>query len=218
MTAADTGSAGPRPWWRKRRVRWPALLLVIALLIYGFRHPLLRGIGHFLIVEDPVAHADAIYVLGGSAVDRGKEAARLYRQGLSDKVVCTGSTVPTDLEAMGIDRTESDCAARVVEADGVPADRVVSLHRGTSTLEEAIALLDQARTDGADTVIIVSDHFHTRRIQYVFHDRFREAGITVLVHGAPSRYFDTDAWWRTEEGLLMVYNEYLKLVYYHIKY
>ncbi len=203
---------------RQRWVKWLLSIFVVIVLLYAFRHQLLRAVGDFLIVEDPVEHADVICVLGGAAVDRGEEAARLYKRGVSDRIICTGESVPGDLEAMGLPFTESDCCARVVVEHGVPAEKVEAFRIGTSTLGEAIALVDRAKHDGVDTVMVVSNSFHLRRIAYVFKRRFADAHITLLLHGAPSRSFNTDSWWAKEEGLMMVNNEYVKLLWYHLNY
>jgi hypothetical protein len=40
----------------------------------------------------------------------------------------------------------------------------------------------------------------------------------VLLHGAPASSFQESSWWTSEEGLIMLNNEYVKLAYYHIKY
>ena len=215
--------ATSRPSWLKRiwRHGWVRGILLVAalvLLLVLCRIPILRATGRFLITDTPTVHADVAYVLGGAAWDRGREAARLYSAGVVDHFVCTGSQIPGDLEALGLDITEGGVTRKVMIDGGVPADRILQLDQGTSTMEEAGALLEHARNTGVDTVLIVSHSFHLRRIRFVFEDRFRYAGITVLLHGSPSDYFDEERWWDTESGLMIVYNEYVKLLYYHLKY
>lgn len=201
--------------------RWVRALLILAaisFLAWQQRFNLLRAAGDLLVREDPVHHADAVFVLGGSAMDRGSEAARLYAMGVSGRFVFTGAPVSPDLQALGIDSTEAACTRHIAVQQGLPAALAQALNKGTSTEEEAEALLPVALAMGADTVMVVSTPFHLRRVRFVFQDRFRQAGITVLLHGAPSTLFDERYWWRKEEGLLMCANEYIKLVYYHLKY
>lgn len=217
---AETGTH-ERFWRKALRRRWvKALLVLVVLILLGwcFRAQLLYVAGRFLITEDPLVHVDEVYVLGGASVDRGKEAARVYRQGVQGPYIFTGGSVPTDLEAMDIVMTESDCTRRVAVQNGIPEASTVSLRVGTSTKEEADALLQRAIADHADTVLVISTAFHLRRIGFVFRKAFKAHGITVLLHGAPSERFSIDRWWDKEEGLLMVSNEYTKLVYYHLKY
>jgi len=37
------------------------------------------------------------------------------------------------------------------------------------------------------------------------------------VQAAPSSEYDVNAWWNSEQGLLMVNNEYVKTLYYLLK-
>lgn len=182
------------------------------------RVPILQALGNHLITEDPVTRVDAVFVLGGSVKDRGVEAARVYEQGLSDRFVFTGAPVPSALEALGIDSTEAECTRNSAVVAGMPLALTITLNKGTSTFEEAEALLEFAIAEQLDTVMVISSRFHLRRIGFVFRKRFRKAGITVLLHGAPSSLFDEQSWWTSEEGLIMLNNEYVKLAYYRLKY
>lgn len=57
-----------------------------------------------------------------------------------------------------------------------------------------------------------------RRINNVFRPMFREKGIEVVLHGTSSSYYNKMEWWKTEEGLIAINNEYMKLLYYWWKY
>jgi hypothetical protein len=118
----------------------------------------------------------------------------------------------------GIERTEAEQTRMVALRAGVPDTMAIAIKRGTSTYEECGVILSDALRAGHDTVMILSSRFHMRRIAYVFRQRFQEKGITVVLHGAPNSDYDEDRWWESEEGLLMVNNEYVKLVYYRLKY
>lgn len=195
-------------------------MVVLALVLLGwlFRVPLLEAIGNHLIAEDPLAHVDEVFVLGGDAMDRGEEAARLYHKGIAQRFVCTGSQVPGDLKMLNIDLTESDMTRIVLIKRGVPPDSVLSYKQGTSTYEESRSLLALVKKQGVDSVMVVSSPFHLRRARFVFHDLFAEAGVTVLFHGAPNSAMEDALWWRHESSLLMVFSEYVKLFYYRLKY
>lgn len=220
MRTPDAPSSGqPRwKWLLARYGRWPLAILTILLLVWLLRHPLLRAVGNHLIDEDPVVRVDAVFVLGGSVFDRGNEAARVYRQGLSDRFIFTGAPIPHALAAMGIDSTEAECTRNAAVQAGLPLELTTAMNVGTSTYEEYQALLAYAQAEQLDTVMVISSCFHLRRIGKVFRKPFRKAGITVLLHGAPSSIYDEQRWWQYEEGLIMVNNEYVKLGYYLLKY
>lgn len=188
------------------------------LLGWALRTPLLRGLGGFLVANDEPCPVDAVYVLGGSARFRGEEAARVYQAGWGKVFRFTGEPVPHALKVEGILRTEAQQTRAVAVRNGVPDSLALAVDKGTSTWEESVFILEDARANGYDTVMIVSSRFHLRRIDHVFRSRFREHGITVVLRGAPNGEFNEERWWHSEEGLLFVNNEYVKLVYYLLKY
>lgn len=207
-----------RRWYQRGGTKLAGAVLVAALLTWWLRYPLLRAAGNYLITEDPPAQVDAVFVLGGSVADRGAEAARVYRQGWGDHFVFTGAPIPAPLDALAIDSTEAECTRHQAVRSGVPIEKTVVLNVGTSTYEEFEALLDHALANEFERVMVISSKFHLRRIGRVFRKPFRKAGITVLLHGAPSSVYDEERWWASEEGLIMVHNEYTKLGYYLLKY
>ena len=196
------------------------LLVVVCTAggLWAFRGPLLRGLGAFLIREDALRHADALYVLGGASLDRGHEAARVMQAGWCDHAWFTGSNIPTSLESVGIRMPEADVSLLAARRAGLPVGRGSALHYGTSTAEEADAILVHAHRAGHDTIMVLSSKFHLRRIHRVFARHPQARGITVLLHGAPAVLFREEEWWRYEDGLVMLANEYLKLVYYAWRY
>lgn len=197
-----------------------ALVTVVLLvgLVWLFRYPLLRSTGRFLIREDARAKGDAMIVLGGAPVDRGIAAARLFKEGTAPLAVFTGGMVPPSLQAAGVLRNEATLTRDVAVQLGLPVDHTLLLERGSSTWEEGEAVRELARTNAYDTVVVVTTEFHTRRVGRVFRKLLEPAGVTVLVRAAPSVQYRAAQWWRTEEGLLMVNNEYVKLLYYAVKY
>ncbi len=213
-TEQSAGRTLRRPRWR-----WIILgaLLVLALL-WCVRLPVLRSVGAFLVDEDPLTHADVCFVLGGGALDRGKEAAVVSKAGFADRFLFTGGDLHGELALVGVHLTEAELGREVALAWGLPPEQAGVIEQGTSTMEEALATLERARLDGVDTVMVISSRLHLRRVGRVFRDRFASHGITVLLHGAKDHRFDERSWWTREEGLLMVNNEYVKLVYYALKY
>ena len=203
---------------RSRAVVWATLVLIALSLLYTIRGSILRGVGAYLIAEDDPVHCDAIYVLGGASLERGQEAARLFGEGWSTTLVFTGEMIPTIFLAEGIDKTEAEVSLDAAVRYGAPPSLCHVLLKGTSTMDESVAILEHARASGTDTVMIVSSLFHLRRVRNVFRDKFQEHGIKVVLRGAPSVLFDEGEWWRKEEGLIMVNNEYVKLLYYWWKY
>ncbi len=201
--------------------KWLIRLAIIGLffsLCWGFRLPLLRGLGSFLIVEDEPTHADAIYVLGGAPFDRGTHAATLLARGAAPLAYTTGSNHSSILKSEGRLVTEADLSRSAAMRAGAAAQHVLPFPYGTSTFEEAQGVLYHAQRFHLDTIIVLTTDFHTRRVGKVFRKRFQGSGIHVLVASAPASEYQADQWWESEQGLLMVNNEYVKSLFYALKY
>lgn len=189
------------------------------LVLLGLLHrPMLRAVGHYLIVQDDLSRVEAMFVLSGNSFDRGREAAKLYRAGWSPKVVCLGGETNSALELYGICDLTYETTKRVLIEQQVPRSAIDSLPEGTSTFEEFEAIKRYCKARSLKKIMVVSSLFHTRRIHEFFRLRMALEGIDMVLRGADEEAFDEDAWWKAEPGLLFVNSEYIKLVYYWTKY
>lgn len=201
----------------RRLMRCLIVVVVLSATLFIFREPLLRGAGHWLIRDDATCHAEAIYVLGGATFDRGTYAAGLLLKGCAPVAYCTGSNIPQSYKAEGRAMTEALLTRAAALNAGASAGQVLPFPYGTSTFEEAEAILFHARSKDFKTIAVVTTDFHTRRVKKVFAKRFAGSGIDVIVNAAPSSEYEAERWWNTEQGLLMVNNEYVKTLYYFLK-
>jgi uncharacterized SAM-binding protein YcdF (DUF218 family) len=174
-------------------------------------------LGRFLVREDALERADAIVVLGGAPLDRAPLGAQLLREGWAPVIVFTGGVKDEKLSLYGIDRSEAALGLDAARLDSALAARVILLETGTSTQEEAEAVLAQAIERHWSRVIVVTTEFHTRRAGRVFRKVLRPVGVTVVMRAAPGHDYEAARWWESEGGLLMVNNEYMKLLWYALK-
>lgn len=209
--------AAERKWYERKRT-WLLVLIVLGLVAWFARYKVLYAMGAWLITEDEVAHADTIYVLGGSPFDRGSHAAVLLMNGIAPLAYSTGSNCSSILKAEGREVSEAAITRMAAIRAGASPQRILPFPYGTSTYEEAEGVLYHARSLGLDTIVVLTTDFHTRRVGNVFRKRFAGSGIHVLVASAPSSDYDPDQWWNSEQGLLMVNNEYVKSLFYALKY
>jgi len=204
-----------------RRRRWGVRLtgvLVIAILMYIFRVQLLQGAGSFLVDEDAPQSTEVLVVLGGNSLERATEALNWYRSGRVKLIVCTGGNVPTALEAVGMPMFEAELTRRYLLEQGVDSARVIALTASTSTLEESQEVRAWATLHALPELTVLSSRFHTGRVRRVFEKTFAGTDTRVHVAGAPALGYDENEWWKSEEGLIMVNNEYIKSLYYLLKY
>ena len=186
----------------KRRLVRIAFILA-PLLLLGIIA--LRGLGSFLVYEDPLEKADGIMILGGTMYDRQLEAVDLYKDGWAPRLFLLREVSEwgeVELMNRGIKYLSVvDAQVDVMERLGVPRDRITILDPANSTTQEADILRNLALREKFTKVIIVTSKQHTRRARLVMNRRMQEIGVKVIVR--PSRYdrANVDRWW-TERSTL----------------
>lgn len=192
--------------------------MLFFVVLYVFRTPFLRWFATSLIVEDKLQTADAMVVLSGGGYDRGNEAVKILQQGYTKQIICTGGNPVVELKVFNIDTLESDMTVANLKRQHVPDSVIVEIRDGTSTKEESDIILNYCRQHHFKKIMVLSSKLHTHRVNEVFKEKMRKDNIEVIVRGAPSSRFDELNWWKSEDGLIAVNNEWLKRIYYWIKY
>jgi len=171
-------------------------------------------VGHFLTTVDKVSQADAIVVLGGEESDffRVQQAMTLFNEGYAPVVVFSGGT----LKDAGLACSSAQLSLEAAQKLGLPTDTTIIADSAESTYDEAVNLRRLAQQHRWHSLIVVTDLFHTRRAARTFRTLLPDT--TIYLSAAPNPQYDAGRWWQTEEGLVAVFNEVLKLVFYWAKY
>jgi hypothetical protein len=184
------------------------LLLLIALIFCFFY------VGRWLVVEDPLDHAQAIAVLSGRMPLRVLEAAEIYRAGHAPEVWLTHTTEPgKSLQQMGLKYLgEEDYDREILIREGVPSAAIHVLEPPIlNTADEIVAIKFALNAAPLHTVIIVTSKPHTRRVHTLW--RLLTHGEGRIIVRAPSQDpFDARHWWRNTTDALDVVREVLGLL------
>lgn len=216
--------AAPRPrrrWWRRRTVLASAAAVVVALaaalaLAWLLRARILTGVARFLTVSDPPHRADAIFVFGGDPDVRPFAAAELYRRGWAPRVLVPRMETPRTA-AIGLTQTQTELFVQVLRHEGVPdsAITVLELPGGSgSTRQDVQELRGYLLRTHARRILAITTNYHTRRARWTVRHGLKGVPATVWIHGVPAAGFDETNWWRSESGLVIYFNEYLKFARY----
>jgi uncharacterized SAM-binding protein YcdF (DUF218 family) len=157
-------------------------------------------------------------VLGGGVQTRPFEAARLYHGGYAPKILIDSPLLrPTD--EIGLTPRDTDVTKQILLKQGIPEAAIWEFGKNvSSTYEEAIALHDWVRQNGAKKLLVIGDLFQTRRARWLFQKQLEETGVQVIILSAPPLEYDATNWWRHEEGLISFQNELIKYALYRVKY
>lgn len=201
------------------------LVLLIALLTAVVVWPIIAWAGaRLLIVKSDLASADAIVVMSGSATyrERAAWAAKLYREGRAPIVILTNDSLKS-----GWDNKEQrnpyfyELAARELEQQGVPESKIqVVSGIALGTYEESLGVRDYASAHQLKRLLVVTSAYHTRRALWSLRHACEGSGIEIGID-SPAAGWQTPApsrWWWRRWGWKVVAGEYVKLIYYWMRY
>lgn len=183
------------------------VLVVVAATIFV-------AVGRWLVVEDPLAHADVIVILSGRLPERAIEAARVYRAGYADQIWISPPISPVDdLKAMNISYLGEDFYnEKVLIAQGVPPDAIRILDRPDANTEaEVRQTVEELRKLDFHSVIIVTSKPHTRRVRTIWR-KLVGSEPRMMVRYAQDDIYDGAHWWRHTPDALDVVRETLGLL------
>ena len=199
--------AAPRAYVRRSGGIFSLLVFIAAVI--GF-----LCVGRWLVVEDPLDHAQAIAILSGRMPVRALEAAQLYRQGYAREIWLTHPTEPgKNLESLGVPYVgEEIYNAKILAHEGVPAAAIRVLEPPIlNTADEIVVINAAVNAAPLHVVIIVTTKPHTRRVHALWRVLTRDQS-RAIVRAASADPFDPDHWWRNTRDALDVVREVLGLM------
>jgi uncharacterized SAM-binding protein YcdF (DUF218 family) len=189
------------------------VLLLVIIALYG-----LSKLGSFLVVEDPLEKADAIFVLGGSRFERPLEAVDLYNEGWAPRILLFRMIKDfgeVELLRRGFEfPLESDLQRDALTRLGVAPDAIDVLGEQDNTKDEAEEIRDQVIARHWQRIIVVTSKQHTRRARLVVSRRLSGTGAQLIMRA--SRYDRTqpERWWRERPTLRFTLFESQRLLGY----
>ncbi len=189
-----------------------SLMLIVAALAFAGA----LGLRNWLDAGDTPQPADVIVVLGGSH-SRSLYAADLHRRSVAPRILLSREQRSTEdllLEKIGVPHPRRNDVARAVLARyGVPESAIAYFDA------EAMSTVDEAETvrrmlgHTADTLLIVTSAYHTRRVKMIFADVLPAARFRVVA--SPYESFP-ESWWRDQDSARNALLEVAKITYYRL--
>ena len=205
---------------RRSWLRWARLatiLLILWSLIAWFA-------ARWLVVRAELMRADAIVILSGSALyaERAQWAAHLYQEGRAPRLILThdnqrgGWAAAEERNLFTYERSLKELSRA-----GLQRERIeVLMQPVSSTYDEAALLREYAISHGLRAILFVTSAQHSRRALWTLRLVFHNTGIEIGLSPAPPgpRSPSAATWWLLPGGWRIVAGEYLKFVYYRLKY
>ena len=199
----------------KRFLKRGAIAALPLLLFAAFALP---RAGSWLVVQDPLEKADAIYVLGGTLYERPLEAVDLHREGWAPRIMLVRQMADfgeAELVKRGLPYPrEVDVQIDVLGRLGIPRDAIVIIDPADSTADEADHLRAVVTRDRLSRVIVVTSKQHTRRARMVMRRRLDGTGTQLIMRYSRYDRSDVDRWWARRGTLRFTLFEYQRLFGY----
>ena len=217
MTGASSSKTARLPQRYRRRIVYVCLALLLWEVIAwtGAR---------LLITQTEMSRADALLVLSGSAAyeERVQLAAQLFSNGWSRRIILTNDQVGS-----GWSTTEQrnplfvERARDALLKAGVPAANIEILPAAVAgTYDEAIATKAYAESHKLHSVLVVTSPYHSRRALWTFRRVFNDGTVSIGLVTVPTGIQSPSpaTWWLSIRGWRVVAGEYLKGLYYRLRY
>lgn len=174
-----------------------AAIFIGALLLLGF----------YLSPQDKLRHADVIVAVSGGETDaRTTEAVKLYQEGYAGKLLFSGAA----LDPSGPSNAAAMRAAAL--GLGVPVEDIEVEETSTNTEQNALHSANLLRSEGVESIILVTSPYHQRRASIEFR-RALGKGIAIINHSAPDQSWRRSYWWASPYSTRLTFAELQKTIY-----
>ncbi len=162
-----------------------------------------------LVLRDPPMRTDvAIVFAGDPGYERTAHAARLFRRGLTEKLLVSGGEPGAGDHANSL--------KRYAIQQGVPEEKILMEDRSTSTWETLFYARPVLERHRIDSITLVTSPYHQRRAFWVTRRLLGEQ-VTIVNCPAEPSFWKPKGWWKSWGTIRIVLAEYGKLGYYLIR-
>jgi uncharacterized SAM-binding protein YcdF (DUF218 family) len=183
------------------------LLAIFALVAF-------RRAGRWLVLDEPLSKADAIFVLSGGLPYRAEEGGKVFASGYAPEVwVSRPESATSRLEKLEVHFVgEEEYNREILVHQGVPEAAIHILPEIViNTEQEVDEAAQEMRRQRKTKIIIVTSPQHTRRVKALWKTLVGN-NLSMSVHAAHDDPFDADHWWRNTRDIFSVVRETLGLV------
>jgi uncharacterized SAM-binding protein YcdF (DUF218 family) len=203
--------ASSRPRWRRR----VSIAIGIAAGLWLVHVPLFRGIGGFLVADEPLAKADYIVILPSLAGDSValEPAVQRVRRGEAGGLLFFQMPA-TRGERCGAWPDYESAVRAALKVQGI-ADNAIVFVPGPSrtTWQAARALGTWLGNRPTQRLDLLCPRFSGRYARHVFATVLPSDDFNRLHFGAAGGRIDETNWWRDREGIQMVFQGYVELAF-----
>jgi uncharacterized SAM-binding protein YcdF (DUF218 family) len=207
---------------KKKAIKYISLLAIITAIIL-WPGIIFYPMGALLYRNDhPKDNADAVWLLMGGVEVRPAAAAKAFLGKVANRIIFVTSEMSV-IEEQGLMPSEQVLTMNILKSYGIDDSKITVVNdfgRVTSTVEEADAMLKLITTTGLKPkrLVVVTSWPHSARAGWIIEKALTGTGTEIDLLPVDAIPYDKSNWWKSERGLLFVFEEYIKWARYLIKY
>lgn len=204
-----------------RKSKYIISFVISIILLIIFKDEILISYGSIFTKNDEkLPSKSAVVVLGGNLQTRINQACNIFKSTNAKKFLFFQQPEISSplLRKYAINETiltqkiiTNDCKITHYDIISLPDNKPV-----TSTLDEAKAVKLYLKDKSFDSIILVTDNFHSLRAYTIF-SKTLEKDITVYMSAVFIKGESYNDWWTTERGIKFYLLEVLKFLNYYMR-
>lgn len=181
------------------------MLLMCAIIVWA-----LISAPNWLVVDEQAHKTDIVVVLGGGGGSRFRAGLALYDSGKVSQLLL-------------VDRNKQDwlhIQNALCPQCNTNGKDVIILEGSTNTYTDASIVAQYAHSHNINSMLVVTDPYHTRRAQLVFESQLKGSNIsvTVLSSGDYVGKLPPDSkWWRDNATAKLIWGEISRIVIFYLR-
>jgi len=199
------------------------ILVTFICLIAIFHKPILLGMAQIITAQNYTGEKTDYIVLlmGQQSTDRADHARQLLSEGRADKILLP-KDLDTRLNQYQLVLSSFELHKKLLLMDGANPENLIYLDQcaTTSTTDEAYCVrnfMDITHPHETPSILLVTNWYHSGRAEWLFK---KVIGEKAKIYSSPALFEGTSAnnWWTKEYSFLAVFSEYIKWIYWRIKF
>jgi len=185
---------------------------ILSGILFTFLFTVWIGINapSWLVVTDQAHSAEIGVVLGGGGGSRLRAGLALYNGGRVDRLVLVGKSKKNWIHIQN--NLCLDCSTEGKD--------VTILEGSVDTFTDASLLAEFYNSHDIDSVLVVTDPYHTRRALLIFESVFAESGIKISIESSGdygSNLPPDENWWADNLTLSVIWGEIGKIIAFYLR-
>ena len=164
----------------------------------------------WLVVENNAHKADIAVVLGGGGGSRLRKGISLYDAGLVDRLLLVDKRKRAWKHIQ--DHLCPDCKTKGKD--------VVILDGSANTFTDATLVAQYCSKQGIDSILVITDPYHSRRALIIFEAEFEGIGVAVSVINSGDyvgKLSPHEKWWQDNHTVKVIWGEISRILFLRIK-